>query len=63
VVTLDKEESARWRQAVSSVIDAYAKDLDAKGLEGAAVVNTIRQAMQQYLHTHQVNVGCGLAPQ
>jgi TRAP-type transport system periplasmic protein len=46
VVTLDKEESARWRKAVSSVIDAYAKDLDGKGLDGKGVVKTIRQAMQ-----------------
>lgn len=46
VVTLDKAESARWSKAVSPLIDGYAKDLDAKSLDGAKVVATIRAAIK-----------------
>jgi len=46
VVELDAKESARWKEAVAPLIDGYAKDLDAKGLDGKVVVETIREAIK-----------------
>jgi len=34
IITLSKEEGARWAAAVNPVIDQYVKDLNAKGLPG-----------------------------
>ena len=42
VIELEATESARWKEAVAPLIDAYAEDLDAKGLDGQAVVDTLR---------------------
>jgi TRAP-type C4-dicarboxylate transport system substrate-binding protein len=38
VIGLDGKEAARWKTAVVPVIEAYAKELDGKGLDGKAVV-------------------------
>ena len=45
-IKLDPKESARWKAAVTPLIAAYAKDLDAKGLNGKAVVDTIEAALK-----------------
>ena len=43
---LDSKEVARWKAAVAPVIDQYAADLNKKNLDGAAVVKTIRDALE-----------------
>jgi TRAP-type C4-dicarboxylate transport system substrate-binding protein len=46
VIKLDEAESVRWGEAVAPLIENYAKDLDDKGLDGKAVVEIIRGALQ-----------------
>ncbi len=43
---IDKEEIERWKAAVAPVIDEYAKGLDKKKIDGAAVVKTIRDSLK-----------------
>jgi len=44
-IGLDKKESARWKNAVAPLIDAYAKKMDAKGVDGKAVIKTIQDTL------------------
>ena len=48
ILGLDPKESARWEKAVSPMIDAYAADLDKKGLNGKAAVETIRESLKKF---------------
>ena len=45
VIELDEKESVRWKEAVTPLIDDYTKGLGTKGLDGKAVVETIREAI------------------
>lgn len=42
---IDAKESERWKAAVGPVIDAYATEISKKGIDGALVVKTIRDAL------------------
>ncbi|MGE4552136.1 MAG: TRAP transporter substrate-binding protein [Desulfovibrionaceae bacterium] len=44
-VTLAPAEMQRWEAAVAPIIDEYAAELDAKGVDGKAVIATIREAV------------------
>ena len=44
-IGLDKKESARWKKAVEPLIDDYSKKMDAKGIDGKAVIKTIRDSL------------------
>lgn len=43
---LDAKESARWEKAVAPMIDDYGKTLDKKGLDGQAIIKTIRDSLK-----------------
>ncbi len=43
---LDAKEADRWKAAVAPVIDNYAADLDKKNIDGKAVVQAIRDALE-----------------
>ena len=44
---LDAKESAKWENAVAPVIDRYAAELDKKGLNGKAVIGSIRESLKK----------------
>lgn len=48
IIGLDDKESAKWGAAVAPLVDAYAADLDKKGLDGKAVVETIRGSLKKF---------------
>lgn len=45
-IGLDKKESERWKKAVAPLIDTYAKKIDEKGIDGKAVIQTIRSTLK-----------------
>ncbi len=47
VIDITGDEAVRWKAAVAPIIDAYAAELDQKGLDGKAVIATIRASLQQ----------------
>ncbi len=44
-IGLGKKESERWKKAVAPLIDDYAKKMDEKGIDGKAVIQTIRDTL------------------
>lgn len=44
VITLPKEEAAKWQERVSGVADAWAKEMDAAGRPGSAVLKAFKDA-------------------
>ncbi|MBW2003789.1 MAG: TRAP transporter substrate-binding protein [Deltaproteobacteria bacterium] len=48
IISLSKEESARWCRAVQPVIDQYIKRIESKGLPGKEYVETIRNLIKKY---------------
>ena len=46
-VELEAKEAARWQAAVAPLIDAYAGELNQKGLHGSEVIAAIRQALKK----------------
>lgn len=45
-IGLDKKEGERWKKAVEPLIDDYSKKMDAKGVDGKAVIETIRKSLK-----------------
>jgi TRAP-type C4-dicarboxylate transport system substrate-binding protein len=41
IIGIDKEEAARWKQAVKPIIDDYVKELDQKGFDGREIIDFI----------------------
>lgn len=48
IIGLDAKESQRWAGAVEPLISDYGKQLDEKGLNGKAVIKTIRDLLAKY---------------
>jgi TRAP-type C4-dicarboxylate transport system substrate-binding protein len=48
IVELDAKETARWKQASQPVIDAWIKDMDAKGMNGKQLVEDTRALIAKY---------------
>ena len=48
IIGLDEKESARWAKAVEPLISDYGKELDGQGLNGKAVIKTIRDLLTKY---------------
>ncbi len=46
IITLDDAERAKWKEAVKPAIDEYQAELDAKGINGAEVINHITSMNQ-----------------
>ena len=47
IVPLADAEKERWRSAVRPMIDQYAKEADAKGLDGQKIIATLKQAIAE----------------
>jgi TRAP-type C4-dicarboxylate transport system substrate-binding protein len=45
IIQIDDAEAAQWGEAVAPLIDDYAKKLDGQGLDGKAVVDSIRESL------------------
>jgi hypothetical protein len=45
---LSKEENARWKKAVSPIIQDYIKTTDAKGLPGQQAVKEVDSLIKKY---------------
>ena len=48
IITLSKEENARWSNTVQPVIGMYIKDKKAKGLPAEDYVNTLRELIEKH---------------
>lgn len=48
VISLSKEESARWAKAVQPVIEGYIKKAEGKGLPGGEYISTIKALIKKY---------------
>lgn len=48
ILGIDTKESAKWEKAVAPLIDTYVSDLDKKGFDGKAVVETIRASLKKF---------------
>jgi TRAP-type C4-dicarboxylate transport system substrate-binding protein len=46
IIGLDKKEAARWKKAVSPIIEGYQKELDRKGFNGKEIVSFIQQTLK-----------------
>jgi TRAP-type C4-dicarboxylate transport system substrate-binding protein len=46
ILELSDEETARWEKAVQPIMDDYAAAVSAKGLDGAAYVNTVKELIK-----------------
>jgi TRAP-type C4-dicarboxylate transport system substrate-binding protein len=48
IIGLDAKESQRWAKAVDPLIADYGKQLDGQGLDGKAVIKTIKELLAKY---------------
>lgn len=48
IVTLNAEESAKWRQAAQPVYETWAADMDARGYDGKAMIAEAQALIQKY---------------
>lgn len=48
IIPLSEEENARWLKAVQPVIDAYIKEMNAKGFPGEKAVSLLKQLIAKY---------------
>lgn len=48
IITLDEAETQRWKEAAAPVIDEWIKEMDAKGIDGKALVEDARALVEKY---------------
>ncbi|MEX0923978.1 MAG: TRAP transporter substrate-binding protein [Rhodovibrionaceae bacterium] len=48
IVTLDAEETARWKEAAEPSVEAWIAEMNDKGLDGAALVEEARSLIETY---------------
>ncbi|GAI61578.1 unnamed protein product, partial [marine sediment metagenome] len=48
IIPLSKEENARWKKAVSPIIDSYIKTTKEKGLPGQKAVTATENLIKKY---------------
>ncbi|UOA28505.1 TRAP transporter substrate-binding protein [Pseudosulfitobacter sp. DSM 107133] len=48
IVQLDEAEVARWKEAAQPVIDRWVADMDAKGIDGQALIDQAKGLIDQY---------------
>ncbi|MFC3615346.1 TRAP transporter substrate-binding protein [Lutimaribacter marinistellae] len=48
IATLDEAEVARWKDAAQPVIERWIADMDAKGIDGAALIDQARSLIQKH---------------
>jgi len=47
MIGLDEKESARWKAAVATILDDYAKDMNKKGFNGQEIVDFTAKAVEE----------------
>jgi nitrogen fixation protein FixH len=53
IVTLDAQETARWKAAAKPLIDAWIVEMDGKGLNGKQLVEDVRAMVAKYAGPEQ----------
>lgn len=53
IIPLSKEENARWKKAVSPIIDEYVKTADDKGMPGKKAVKEVESLIKKYSKTYK----------
>ena len=48
IIMLGEEETARWREVAQGITEEWIADMDARGLDGAALVEKARAAIDKY---------------
>jgi hypothetical protein len=48
IVVLDEAETARWKEVAQGIIDGWIAEMDAKGKDGAALVEEARALIDKY---------------
>lgn len=48
IVQLDEAETARWKAAAAPVVDQWVADMDAKGIDGAALVDQAKALIEKH---------------
>jgi TRAP-type C4-dicarboxylate transport system substrate-binding protein len=48
VITLDEKETQRWKETAEPLIEAWAKEMDAKGLKGQEMVTKARELIAKH---------------
>ena len=48
IVTLDEAEVARWKEAAKPVVERWTADMDAKGMDGKALVEKARELIKKH---------------
>lgn len=48
IVQLDEAEVARWKEAAQPVVDRWVADMDAKGIDGQALIDQAKGLIDQY---------------
>jgi len=48
VVVLDEAETARWKDVAQRIIDGWVAEMDAKGKDGAALLEEARALIDKY---------------
>jgi TRAP-type C4-dicarboxylate transport system substrate-binding protein len=48
IIVLAPEEAARWEAAAAPVTEAWIAEMDAQGIDGRALYDTAREAIQKY---------------
>ena len=48
ITVLDEAEVARWKQAAKPVLDRWTADMDAKGLDGAALIEQVKALIKKH---------------
>ena len=48
IVTLDEAEVARWKAKATPVVDRWVKDMDAKGIDGMALIEQAKGLIKKH---------------
>jgi TRAP-type C4-dicarboxylate transport system substrate-binding protein len=51
VIVLDEAETTRWREAAQPVIDGWVAEMDARGMDGAGLLDEARTLIERYTTT------------
>ncbi|PSM18660.1 TRAP transporter substrate-binding protein [Nitratireductor sp. StC3] len=48
IITLDEDEVARWKEAAQPVYDKWVEEMEAKGIDGQALIDEARALIEKY---------------
>ncbi|TNF58969.1 MAG: TRAP transporter substrate-binding protein [Rhodobacteraceae bacterium] len=52
IVTLSAEETAKWREVAQPIYDQWVADMNARGIDGQALIDEARMLMEKYATTN-----------